>query len=232
MADSLPDLQAIAKRILPARPQVVFFDAVGTLFGVRGSVGEIYRDIATEFGVTDPNAAADLNRAFAAAFRAAPPAAFPGVDPAKIPGLERAWWRSVVAATVAGTTLRVTDFEAFFTAAFEHFATAAPWELYPETIAAIAHLQAAGIELGIISNFDSRLPRVLAAFGIASYFQSVTVSTLAGAAKPDARVFQAALAKHGTPPEAAWHVGDSRTDDWEGARAAGLQATWLVRVPL
>ncbi|MEO0949021.1 MAG: HAD-IA family hydrolase [Cyanobacteria bacterium J06641_5] len=232
MADSLPDLQAIAARILPARPRVAFFDAVGTLFGIRGSVGEIYRDIAAEFGVTDPSAAADLNRAFGEAFRAAPPAAFPDVAIAEIPTQERAWWRAVVAATFAGAHLQVTDFEAFFAVVFEHFATAAPWELYPDTIAALAQLQAAGTELGIISNFDSRLPRVLQALGIARYFQSVTVSTLTGAAKPAAQIFQVALAKHATTPEAAWHIGDSRQEDWEGARAAGLQATWLVRPSL
>lgn len=27
---------------LYTRPQVIFFDAVGTLFGVRGSVGQVY----------------------------------------------------------------------------------------------------------------------------------------------------------------------------------------------
>ena len=33
------------------KPKVIFVDAVGTLFGVKGSVGEIYRQIAQEFGV-------------------------------------------------------------------------------------------------------------------------------------------------------------------------------------
>ena len=229
MAESLPDLQAIADRILPLRPQVVFFDAVGTLFGVRGSVGEIYRDIAADFGVTDPDVADALNRAFGEAFRAAPRAAFPGIAAAEIPTRERAWWREVVAETFVGAGVRVTDFEAFFAAAFAHFATAAPWELYPEAIAALTQLQAAGIELGIISNFDSRLPRVLTALGIAPFFRSVTVSTLTGAAKPDEKIFQTALCEHAASPEKAWHIGDSRKEDWEGARAARLQAIWLVR---
>lgn len=33
------------------RPKVIFLDAVGTLFGVKGTVGEVYRGIAQQFGV-------------------------------------------------------------------------------------------------------------------------------------------------------------------------------------
>jgi putative hydrolase of the HAD superfamily len=51
-------------------PQVIFVDAVGTLFGVRGSVGEQYAKIAAEFNVSlDPQL---INRAFYQAFQAAP----------------------------------------------------------------------------------------------------------------------------------------------------------------
>ena len=34
------------------KPQVIFFDAMGTLFGLRETVGEIYAAIAVSFGVT------------------------------------------------------------------------------------------------------------------------------------------------------------------------------------
>jgi putative hydrolase of the HAD superfamily len=33
------------------KPQVIFLDAVGTLFGLKGSVGAIYSQIAADFGV-------------------------------------------------------------------------------------------------------------------------------------------------------------------------------------
>ena len=32
-------------------PQAIFLDAMGTLFGLRGSVGDIYGKIAQSFGV-------------------------------------------------------------------------------------------------------------------------------------------------------------------------------------
>lgn len=33
------------------KPKVIFLDAVGTLFGVKGSVGTVYSQIAQDFGV-------------------------------------------------------------------------------------------------------------------------------------------------------------------------------------
>ena len=33
------------------QPKVIFLDAVGTLFGVKGSVGEVYSYLASQVGV-------------------------------------------------------------------------------------------------------------------------------------------------------------------------------------
>jgi putative hydrolase of the HAD superfamily len=62
-----------------------------------------------------------------------------------------------------------------------------------------------------------------------SWFQSVTISTQVGSAKPEAKIFEAALAKHRYRPSQAWHVGDSWSEDYEGSVTAGLQGIWLNR---
>jgi putative hydrolase of the HAD superfamily len=121
------------------------------------------------------------------------------------------------------------DFDAFFDALFHHFATAAPWDLYDDTIATLTQIQAAGIELGMISNFDSRLHSVLTALKLDPLFHSVTISTEVGAAKPDVQIFQRALQKHDCPADRAWHIGDSLEDDYRAATAAGLHGFWLKR---
>ena len=60
-----------------ATPQVIFLDAVGTLFGVKGSVGEMYLNVTRRFDVElDPTL---LDQAFYDSFKAAPPMAFPGM---------------------------------------------------------------------------------------------------------------------------------------------------------
>ena len=60
------------------KPRVIFLDAVGTLFGVRHSVGEAYRMIAEQFGVKAD--AKILDQVFFQCFLSAPSMAFPGVD--------------------------------------------------------------------------------------------------------------------------------------------------------
>lgn len=214
-----------------SKPQVIFLDAVGTLFGIRGSVGEIYAAFAHQIGVeADPMA---LERAFIQSFRAAPRAAFPGVSARDLPDREFAWWQEVAAQSFAriGLLQQFPDFGPFFRHLFDHFAGAEPWEVYPEVPQALTSWRSQGIELGIISNFDSRLYPVLAALDLADFFSSVTISTQAGFAKPAPEIFQLALAKHHCPATAAWHIGDSWREDYQGATAAGLGAFWLNREP-
>ncbi|MEO1133196.1 MAG: HAD-IA family hydrolase [Cyanobacteria bacterium J06639_1] len=209
--------------------KVVFFDAVGTLFRVRDSVGDIYARAAIEFGVEAE--AERVNRAFFSAFKAAPPAAFPNASRTELPALERAWWREVVDRTFEICELRdrFADFSSYFDLVFDCFATAAAWELYDETLPVLQSLREEGVTLGMISNFDSRLHAVLDALELREYFQSVTLSTAIGAAKPAARVFQVATQTHDIPPDRALHVGDSHEQDYLGAKRAGLQALWLLR---
>ena len=86
-----------------------------------------------------------------------------------------------------------------------------------------------GLELGIVSNFDSRLFNVLRGLGIAELFDTVTISSLAHAAKPSPKIFELALEQHAVDPGEAMHVGDSVRDDVEGATKAGLAAVLLAR---
>ncbi|MEN9202974.1 MAG: HAD-IA family hydrolase [Thermostichus sp. DG_1_6_bins_120] len=214
---------------------VLFFDAVGTLFRVRGSVGEIYAQVAGEYGVrVDPQA---LDRAFYRAFAQAPRGACPGLTGSDLLAWERAWWQQVVQNTFGqladqtGSRLVFPQFEVFFDQVFELFAGGEPWELYPETLAVLQTLQEQGIRLGVISNFDSRLLPVLKHLQLREYFSSVTLSTQVGYAKPDAQIFHTALKAQGIPASQAWHIGDSYSQDYLGAKAAGLNALWLDRSP-
>jgi putative hydrolase of the HAD superfamily len=210
-------------------PKIIFFDAVGTLFGVRSTVGEIYAQFAAQAGFEVD--AQQLNIAFIQSFRTAPRAAFAQAVPQDLSHLEYDWWRTVAQRSFerVGALEQLPDFDAFFRPLFNYFETAAPWIIYPETLTALEMLKTLEIELAIISNFDSRLYPVLQALGIAHWFQSVTISTQVGAAKPDAEIFEVAIAKHPYLPTQAWHVGDSWSEDYEGATAAGLQGIWLNR---
>jgi putative hydrolase of the HAD superfamily len=210
-----------------AQAETIFFDAVGTLFGVRQSVGEIYGHFAQKAGFTVDTQR--LNQAFIQNFRQAPRAAFPNASAQDLPQLEYDWWRAIAQASFAAVDVQVPAFDAFFQPMFTYFATAEPWLVYPEVPTLLANLKASGYRLGIISNFDGRLTAVLEALDLAHWFDTVTISTQVGAAKPESEIFATALAQQDCPPEKAWHVGDSWTEDYEGAMAAGLRSVWLNR---
>jgi putative hydrolase of the HAD superfamily len=132
-------------------PQVVFFDAAGTLFHVRGSVGEAYLSLARKYGVTaSPQA---IQQAFTRAFADAPQPLFAVNDPQAIKSCERLWWFDLV----HNVFYRVGMFEGFddyFEEVFEHFARAEAWDLYPDTLSTLKILEERGVELGIVSNFE------------------------------------------------------------------------------
>ncbi|MGD1907346.1 MAG: HAD-IA family hydrolase [Leptolyngbyaceae cyanobacterium] len=211
------------------KPKVIFLDAVGTLFGVKESVGSAYATVASRFGVTADAEA--LNQAFFEQFKAADPMAFPDADPTDIPALEYAWWRAIAEQSFQAVEALdpFSDFDAFFAALYAYFASAEPWVIYPDTYDALERWKSRGIQLGVISNFDSRIYTVLEVLTLADCFQSITISTEVGVAKPDSLIFATALQKHHCNAFEAWHVGDSYRDDYEGARAAVLRGVWLRR---
>ena len=206
--------------------QVVLFDAADTLFHVKGSVGEVYLEYARKYGASASHEA--LQRAFQRAFADAPPLAFSLSDPKEIKACERLWWFDVV----HNVFYRVGMFEGFdeyFDEVFNYFARADAWMLYPDTVPTLQVLEQRGMELGLVSNFDSRLYEILIGLGIDRFFDSVTLSSFVGAAKPSPHIFQRALAKHAVSPEQVLHVGNSLQEDVRGATAAGLQAVLLDR---
>ena len=95
--------------------------------------------------------------------------------------------------------------------------------------AALDRLAARGVALAVVSNWDERLPRLLAALGLAERFAAIVVSAEVGVEKPHRRIFEIAAERLGVAPGRIVHVGDRRLEDVEGAEAAGLRALWLDR---
>ncbi|AFY94234.1 HAD-IA family hydrolase [Chamaesiphon minutus] len=210
-------------------PKAICLDAVGTLFGVRDSVGTIYSEVASKHGVEC--SAELLNKYFYTAFSNSTPCIFPGVPTADVPEQEYQWWREInrQTFTAVGAWEEFDDFELFFQEVYRYFATTGAWTIYPDTIPALENWQRSGVQLAVVSNFDSRLHNVLKVLGLEHYFSTVTISTEVSAAKPQAAIFAAALDKHACAPQSAWHIGDSLEEDYLGASNAGLTAIWLNR---
>jgi len=199
--------------------KAVFFDAAGTLFTVRGSVGEIYSRIAYRHG--KEVAVKDLEAGFQRCFSSAPPLAFPGAAPEQLAELEKRWWQELVWRIFAPLG-PFPAFEEYFVELFSFFARAGAWQLYPETIEALEVLRDRRFILGVVSNFDSRLFGLLQGLGVSGFFAAVTISSRAGYAKPAPEIFSQALQEHRLEPDQVIHIGDSHHADIAGARAAGI----------
>lgn len=100
---------------------------------------------------------------------------------------------------------------------------------YPDTLTTLAELRQ-GYRLGLISNSSrAAFSHLNSLFGLAGQFDVIVPSYEVGAIKPDHRIFSQALKLAGVPPQRAIMVGDSPSDDYDGARQVGMAAILLDR---
>jgi putative hydrolase of the HAD superfamily len=90
----------------------------------------------------------------------------------------------------------------------------------PGAVDAIRALQRAGLTVVVVTNSDGHGEENLRDSGFGAV--PVVDSTVVGAAKPDPRIFEIALARAGISPAETVHVGDTLVHDVAGARAAGI----------
>ena len=203
--------------------RAVFFDVGGTLIRPYPSVGALYAQAAARYGLTVPDAR--MQAAFSEEF------AVRGTLGERGPitdADEREWWRGLVAAVV-GRFGRIDRFDAFFTELYGLFARPEAWRVFTEVPGVLEALARRGLVLGVVSNWDSRLRPLLESLGLARHFSFILASAPFGYAKPDRRIFDEAVRLSGVRPDEALHVGDSVSDDYQGALRAGLAAALVDR---
>ncbi len=105
----------------------------------------------------------------------------------------------------------------------------ASFAVFADASAVLPTLKAAGYPLAVISNWQCGLRHFCAELGLGDAFEHVLASAELGSAKPDPAIFLEACRRLGVPPQRVLHVGDDEVEDFEGARAAGLQAILLRR---
>ncbi len=207
------------------RPRALLLDAMGTLIGLRQTVGSTYAAAAAELGI-DVEAEA-IDRAFPTVYRQAPPLAFPGLEGEELLAAEREWWDRRIEAVLQA--VGITDAPAALQRhLFERFADPSIWYVFDDVPDQLAAWHGAGLRLAVVSNFDQRLPALLEGLDLAPWLELVVVSSRSGAAKPSPQPFHAALAGLELEADRVWHVGDS-PEDAQGARAAGIRCLIVKR---
>jgi len=120
--------------------------------------------------------------------------------------------------------------------ALGHTRTALLWRWpIPESLAALAALDSAGVPLGVVSNASGQIEAVLGrsricqvGTGRGTTVRCIVDSTVVGVAKPDPKIFDHAEVHFpGLTRDRIAYVGDSVTMDIGGATAAGLHPILL-----
>jgi HAD superfamily hydrolase (TIGR01509 family) len=97
-----------------------------------------------------------------------------------------------------------------------------------EAARVLASLKESGLRIAVISNTeDGRLEELLDLVGLKSHFDFFIDSYIVGRRKPDAAIFQLALARLEIEPHEAVYVGDSYGHDALPALAIGMRAILL-----
>ncbi|MEP6995861.1 MAG: HAD-IA family hydrolase [Acidobacteriota bacterium] len=204
--------------------RAVFFDAGATLLYPDPPVEEVYARVFADDGARfDAGRLRDaLHATWIEIQREKPGDRYGGVSG------EPAFWRDFL-----GRVRRRLDGGALSDDAFarvaEHFRHPEAWAVYPDVIPTLEVLAARGMALAVVSNWDSHLPRLLSLRGLARFFRTVSVSAIEETGKPDAEIFRRTCARMAVEAPEALHIGDSLRDDFDGARAAGLEAVLLDR---
>ena len=201
----------------------VLFDATGTLIETAAPVGEVYRRVALEFEIDLP--AWRLDDAFRRVLQHAPERGLEGSTEAERRAADFDWWAERIRHTFQATdsTVRFADPGAFARALFDAYRAPDAWRLRSGIRALLDRLLSREVPMGVVSNFDHRLPEILEALDLNQFFISIEVPSHCGVTKPGAGIFEAAAATLDRTLSELVYVGDDAPTVLDAIRRLGLR---------
>jgi putative hydrolase of the HAD superfamily len=112
---------------------------------------------------------------------------------------------------------------------YRAFTDLSNYRLFDDVLPALHALRAGGLRLGVISNFEEWLGRLLDELRVAELFEVLVISGIEGIEKPDLSIFRLALSRMGLPAEACVYVGDNPRFDTDPAEALGMFGVLIDR---
>ena len=215
----------------------ISLDAMGTLIELRATPQTIYHDILRDLGhapekisplLTDPNR-------FRRYWRQAEdrlPASFLGEHEDRFHNYDDApyaFWGLIFEIMFDDLGLASESRLVALETAYQRFAQPDIWLVEPTFFELLDFCRSRHIRMFVTSNWDTRLPELLARLGISEHFAMIITSALVRYEKPSPLIFDFLVNAAGCLPEQVLHVGDDPDLDVVGAEQAGLQAALYSR---
>lgn len=205
---------------------MVFFDAGETLLRPYPSFAELFASTAAAHGVDieveDVNAVRKRIAPFLLEL-----AEDSGVDqPSLLPERSYDFWGYVYRRFLL--ELGIED-EALVKRLFTVFSDSASYKLYDDSLPTLIELQNRGYRLGLISNFEGWLEKLLIELEVGHLFDTTVISAVEGVEKPDPAIYELALARAGAEAARSAMVGDSPANDVEPSAGVGMVPVLLDR---
>ncbi|HEX4012029.1 MAG TPA: HAD family hydrolase [Solirubrobacteraceae bacterium] len=204
-------------------PEALLIDALGTLVSLSppapALAGALARRLGLEVAVADADRALRAEIAYYRAHMGE------GRDARSLADLRRRCAQELRRTLPADPRLAALDGDAMT----DLLLSALRFEAYADAREALRRARRAGARIIVVSNWDVSLLEVLELVGLAPLLHGVVTSAAVGAAKPAPEIFDHALALAGVQAGRALHVGDSLTEDVDGARECGIPALLLRR---
>jgi putative hydrolase of the HAD superfamily len=207
---------------VPPGMRAVFFDAVGTLINPEPIAPVVYAEAGQRYG--SRLGVESITERFRAAFqREEVIDRANGWRTSEVREIAR--WRRIV-----GTVLDdVVDAVGCFQELFDHFSRPESWRCDAALAVILPGLAARGYKLGIASNYDQRLRCVLSGLPALAPLDHLVISAEVGWRKPAPQFFAALCAQVHLHPQEILLIGNDPANDYDGARAAGLNAMLISR---
>lgn len=136
------------------------------------------------------------------------------------PEKSRAFWHDVYG--IFFEHLGIRDANGLIDVVYREFTDLANYALFDDVVRVLAKLRDGGLRLGVISNFEEWLERLLELLGVRRYFHVRVISGVEGLEKPDPAIFRLAAMRAGVEVERSVYVGDNPEFDVEPATRVGM----------
>jgi putative hydrolase of the HAD superfamily len=209
--------------------RAVFFDAGETLVYPHPSFAEVFAEVLREEGhVVDPTKVQEVVSAHSSRF-----------TDYVLEGEGRLWstssersrkmWRGVYDHFLTEVGTPKGQHDHLFERLYARFTDLATYRLHPDAIPVLGRLRKTDLVLGLISNFEEWLERLLETLEVAHFFDVTVISGIEGVEKPDPQIFRIALERTGVAAEQAVYVGDHPFFDVDAAKEAGMVPVLIDR---